>query len=270
MTVKYVVRFGSLGYLALILIAPVVLIFWRAFDHGLGTFWDAISNPDAVHALKLTLEVAVVTVPLNTIFGVLCGIAIVRHRIPGMGLVNAVVDLPMALSPVVVGLSLYLLYANDGWFGSWLNEHGFRILFAYPGILLATLFVSLPFVVREVVPVLREIGTDQEEAAATLGASAFTIFRRITLPAIQWAVVYGVVLTMARALGEFGAVAIVSGGLAGRTQTMTQYVQSAYENGANETGAYAASVVLAAIAILTLVVMTFIGHREDSLGDRSA
>jgi sulfate/thiosulfate transport system permease protein len=257
------IRCLSLAYLALILIAPVALIFWRAFDHGLGTFWDAISNPDAVHALKLTLEVAIVAVPLNTIFGIFCGIAIVRHRIPGMGVVNAVVDLPMALSPVVVGLALYLLYANDGWFGSWLNEHGFRILFAYPGILLATLFVTLPFVVREVVPVLREIGTEQEEAAATLGAGAFTIFRRVTLPAIRWAVVYGVVLTTARALGEFGAVAIVSGGLAGRTQTMTQYVQAAYENGANESGAYAAAVVLAAIAIATLVVMTFIGQRKD-------
>ena len=268
MTVKYVVRYGSLGYLALILIAPVALIFYRAFDHGLGTFWDAISNPDAVHALKLTLEVAIVAVPLNTIFGVLCAIAIVRHRIPGMGLVNAIVDLPMALSPVVVGLSLYLLYANDGWFGKWLNEHGLRVLFAYPGILLATIFVSLPFVVRAVVPVLREIGTEQEEAAATLGANALTIFRRVTLPAIQWAVVYGVVLTMARALGEFGAVAIVSGGLAGQTQTMTQYVQAAYENGANETGAYAASVVLAAIAILTLLLMTLLGSREDSVGDR--
>ena len=218
-----------------------------------------------MHALKLTLEVAVVAVPLNTIFGVLCGLAIVRHRIPGMGLVNAIVDLPMALSPVVVGLALYLLYANNGWFGTWLTQHGVRILFAYPGILLATIFVSLPFVVREVVPVLREIGTEQEEAAATLGANAFTIFRRITLPAIQWAVVYGVVLTMARALGEFGAVAIVSGGLAGRTQTMTQYVQAAYENGANETGAYAASVVLAAIAILTLSLMTVFGQGRTAL-----
>src|SRR6184192_738541 len=199
MTAKYVVRYGSLGYLALILIAPVALIFWRAFDHGLGTFWDAISNPDAVHALKLTLEVAVVAVPLNTIFGVLCGIAIVRHRIPGMGLVNAVVDLPMALSPVVVGLSLYLLYANDGWFGSSLNQHGLRILFAYPGILLATIFVSLPFVVREVVPVLREIGTEQEQAAATLGASWLQTFGRVTWPAIRWATAYGVVLTTARA-----------------------------------------------------------------------
>src|SRR5206468_10377133 len=143
-------------------------------------------------------------------FGIVCGIAIVRQRFPGMGLVNALVDLPMALSPVVVGLSLYLLYANDGWFGTWLNEHGLRILFAYPGILLATIFVSLPFVVREVVPVLREIGTEQEEAAATLGANALTIFRRITLPAIRWAVAYGVVLTTARSLGEFGAVRLDS------------------------------------------------------------
>jgi len=266
MTAKYVVRYGSLGYLFVILLAPVGLIFYRAFEHGLGTFWDAVSNPEAVHALTLTLKVAVVAVPLNTVFGIFCGIAIVRHRFPGMGLVNAIVDLPMALSPVVVGLSLYLLYANDGWFGQWLNDHGIRILFAYPGILLATIFVSLPFVVREVVPVLREIGTEQEEAAATLGASAFTIFRRITLPAIQWAVVYGVVLTLARCLGEFGAVAIVSGGFANRTQTMTQYVQAAYENGANESAAYAAAVILAAIAVATLVAMTFLGKRKDSLG----
>jgi sulfate/thiosulfate transport system permease protein len=270
MITKRVVRYGSLGYLAIILVAPVTLIFYRAFANGFGTFWDAISNPDAVHALVLTLKVAVVAVPLNTAFGILCGIAIVRQRFPGMGLVNALVDLPMALSPVVVGLSLYLLYANDGWFGTWLNEHGFRILFAYPGILLATIFVSLPFVVREVVPVLREVGMEQEEAAATLGAGAFTIFRRITLPSIQWAVVYGVVLTLARCLGEFGAVAIVSGGFAGKTQTMTQYVQSAYENGANDSAAYAAAVVLAAIAVLTLVAMTLLGQREDHLGNRSS
>jgi sulfate transport system permease protein len=187
-----------------------------------------------------------------------------------MGLVNALVDLPMALSPVVVGLSLYLLYANDGWFGTWLNEHGLRILFAYPGILLATIFVSLPFVVREVVPVLREIGMEQEEAAATLGANAFATFRRVTLPAIRWAVVYGVVLTLARCLGEFGAVAIVSGGFAGKTQTMTQYVQSAYENGGNESAAYAAAVVLAAISVVTLVAMTLLGQREDDSGHRGS
>ena len=252
-----IVRVSSLGYLALILVAPVTLIFWRAFEHGFHPFWAAISNPTAVHALKLTVEVTAITVPLNTAFGILCGIAIVRHRIPGMGLVNAVVDLPLALSPVVVGLALYLLYARDGWFG------GYRILFAVPGIVLATLFISLPFVVREVVPVLREIGTEQEEAAATLGSSAFTTFRRVTFPAIRWAVAYGVVLTAARCLGEFGAVSIVSGGIEGRTQVLTQYVQASYEN-FDQTGAYAASVLLAALAILTLLLMTVVKR-----GDRS-
>ena len=268
MTARRLTRYGSLAYLALILLAPVGLIFWRAFENGAGTFWDAITTPDAVHALKLTLEIAVVAVPLNTLFGILCGLAIVRYRVPGMGLVNAIVDLPMALSPVVVGLALYLLYGTNGWFGSWLTDHGVRVLFAYPGMLLATIFVSLPFVVREVVPVLREIGTEQEEAAATLGASALTTFLRLTFPAIRYAVAYGVVLTTARCLGEFGAVAIVSGGIAGRTQTMTQYVQASYEN-FQQTNAYAASVLLAALAILTLVAMTVFRPREDIRGDRS-
>ncbi len=266
---RYAVRFTALGYLAVILLAPVTIIFWRAFEHGLGPFWSAISNPDAVHALKLTVMVTIVVVPLNTAFGIACGIAIVRHRMPGMGLVNAIVDLPMALSPVVVGLALYLLYGRDGWFGGWLFAHDIRVLFAFPAILLATLFVSLPFVVREVVPVLREIGIDQEEAAATLGSSAFTTFRKITLPSIRWAVAYGVVLTTARALGEFGAVAIVSGGIAGRTQTLTQYVQASYEN-FDLTGAYAASVVLAGLAIATLFLMTMLRPREEARGNRDA
>jgi sulfate transport system permease protein len=266
MTGKRVIRFTSLAYLAAILIAPVGLIFWRAFEHGWSPFWAAVSSPTAAHALKLTLEIAIVAVPLNTIFGILCALAIVRHRIPGMGLVNAIVDLPMALSPVVVGLALYLLYGRQGWFGGWLMDHDLKVLFAYPGMLLATVFVSLPFVVREVVPTLREIGTEQEEAAVTLGASAFTTFRRITLPAIRWAVAYGVVLTMARALGEFGAVAIVSGGFAGQTQTLTQYVQASYDN-FDQAGAYGASVVLALLAILTLLAMTMFRPREEVHGD---
>jgi sulfate/thiosulfate transport system permease protein len=264
MTARYAVRYGSLGYVTVVLVAPVTLIFWRAFEHGFHPFLAALSNPTAVHALKLTLEIAAIAVPANTLFGILCSLAIVRHCIPGMGLVNAIVDLPMALSPVVVGLALYLLYARDGWFGGWLLDHGVQMLFALPAMLLATIFVSLPFVVREVVPVLREIGTEQEQAAATLGANALTTFRRITLPAIRWAVAYGVVLTSARCLGEFGAVAIVSGGIAGRTQTLTQYVQASYEN-FDQTGAYAASVLLAMLAIATLLLMTVVKR-----GDRSA
>src|SRR5205814_9044912 len=173
--------------------------------------------------------------------------AIVRHRIPGMGLVNAVVDLPMALSPVVVGLALYLLYARDGWFGGWLFGHGVHVVFALPSMLLATIFVSLPFVVREVVPVLREIGTEQEQAASTVGASWLETFRRVTWPAIRWATAYGVVLTTARALGEFGAVSVISGRLTGQTESMTLYVQDRYRS-FDDVGAYASSVLLALLA----------------------
>lgn len=266
---RHALRLSALGYLAIILLAPVAMVFWRTFEHGWDPFWAAISTPNAVHALKLTLEIAVVAVPLNAIFGIACALAIVRHRLPAMGLVNALVDLPLALSPVVVGLALFLLYGRDGWWGKWLTDHGVQILFAYPSMLLATIFVSLPFVVREVVPVLREIGTDQEEAAVTLGASSFTTFRRITLPAIRWAVAYGVVLTTARCLGEFGAVSVVSGVISGRTETLTTYVQGAYEN-FNTTGAYAASVLLAAIAILTLLAMTLLRPKEEIRGDRGA
>src|SRR6478672_7812532 len=260
---RYVLHFGALGYLAFLLLIPVGLIFYRTFEHGFQPAWDAVTNPQALHALWLTLIIAAIAVPANTLFGVVLAIALVRHRFPGRGLVNAVVDLPLALSPVVVGFSLYLLYGTAGWLGG-LSDHGIKILFALPGMTLATIFVSLPFVVREVVPVLREIGTDQEEAAATLGSSAFMTFRKITFPAIRWAVAYGVVLTTARCLGEFGAVSIVSGGIAGRTQVLTQYVQASYEN-FDQTGAYAASVLLAGLAILTLLAMTVMKR-----GDRSS
>ena len=260
MIARLALRLGVLAYIGAILLVPVGLVFWRTFDHGIHPAWAAVTTRDARHAFWLTLEIAAIVVPLNTIFGVVCALAIVRHRFPGKGVLNAVVDLPLALSPVVVGLALFLLYGRGGW----LADLPFHVLFAFPGILLATIFVSLPFVVREVVPVLREIGTEQEEAAATLGSSAFTTFRRITMPAIRWAVAYGVVLTTARSLGEFGAVSIVSGGIAGRTQTLTQYVQASYEN-FDQTGAYAASVLLVGLAIMTLFLTTAVRR-----GDRSA
>src|SRR3981081_308885 len=215
MIARYALRSFSLGYLAVLLVAPVGFVFWRTFEHGIGPAWDAVTTADALHALKVTLILTAIAVPANTIFGVLCALAIVRHRYPGAGVVNAVVDLPLALSPVVFGLALLLLYGRGGWLG------GHAIVFALPGMVLATIFVSLPFVVREVVPLLREIGTEQEEAAATLGASALQSFRRITLPAIRWGVAYGVVLTTARCLGEFGAVSVVSGHIAGKTETLT-------------------------------------------------
>ena len=257
MIAKYALRFASLGYLAVLLVAPVGFVFWRTFEHGVGPAWDAVTTPDALHALKVTLILTAIAVPANTIFGVLCALAIVRHRYPGAGVVNAVVDLPLALSPVVVGLALLLLYGRGGWLGG----HG--IVFALPGMVLATIFVSLPFVVREVVPVLREIGTEQEQAAATLGASAVQTFVRVTWPAIRYATAYGVVLTTARALGEFGAVSVVSGRLAGETESLTLYVQDRYQS-FDTTGAYAAAVVLAFLAMATLLLMTRLKPKEGT------
>jgi sulfate/thiosulfate transport system permease protein len=258
---RYVLRFGALSYLALLLLLPVGMIFFRAFEHGIGPAWDAVTTPEAKHAFWLTLLIAAIAVPANTVFGVALAIALVRHRFPGRGLVNAIVDLPLALSPVVVGLSLYLLYGSGGWFEG-LAERGIQILFALPGMVLATIFVSLPFVVREVVPVLREIGTEQEQAASTLGASPFQVFRRITLPAIRWGVAYGIVLTTARAIGEFGAVSVVSGRLEGETQTLTLYVQAQFE-GFDVAGAYAASVVLAVLAFTVVLAMSLFKPKEE-------
>jgi sulfate/thiosulfate transport system permease protein len=259
MIARYSLRFVALGYLAALLLVPIALVFKKTFEHGFGPVWDAISTPEARHAFWLTIEITLIVVPLNTLFGILCALAIVRRRFTGKGVLNAVVDLPLALSPVVVGLALLLLYGNGGW----LHKLPWQMLFALPSMVLATLFVSLPFVVREVVPVLREIGTEQEEAAATLGAGAWQVFRRVTFPAIRWAVAYGVVLTTARSLGEFGAVSVVSGRIVGRTETLTTRVQDQFE-GFDLTGAYAASVVLMLIAIATLVTLSIFKPKEET------
>jgi sulfate transport system permease protein len=189
-------------------------------------------------------------------------IALVRYRWRGRSFVNALIDLPFAISPVVVGLALVLVYGRKGWFGGWLLDHGLQVIFSFPGMLLATIFVSLPFVVREVIPVLREVGTDQEQAAATLGASGWQAFWRITLPSIRWGVAYGVVLTTARALGEFGAVSVVSGHIRGQTETLTLHVEDRFQS-FDLTGAYAASVVLALLALMTLLSMNLLKRRGD-------
>ncbi len=254
-------RVVALGYLTVILLAPLVMIFYRTFQNGLEPVWQALSDPDTIHAFRVTLIATAIAVPLNTVFGVLCGLAIVRRRFRGKGLLNAFIDLPLAVSPVVIGLCLFLLYGRTGWFGSRLSEHGFQILFAMPAIVLATIFVSVPFVAREVIPTLRELGNEQEQAAATLGANRWQRFWRITLPSIRWAVIYGVVLTTARCLGEYGAVAIVSGRIEGQTETATLRVDD-YLGNFNDTGAYAVSLVLATIAVLVLIAMTTIRPRE--------
>jgi len=262
MLARYALRFGVLGYLAFLLLVPVGMIFYRTFEHGLWPAWHAVTTPAARHALWLTILVAAITVACNTVFGVALAHWLVRGRSRGRGLVNAIIDLPLALSPVVVGLSLVFLYGTGGWFGG-LADHGIKILFALPAMVLATIFVTIPFVVREVVPVLREIGTEQEQAAETLGASGFQVFRRVTLPAIRWGVAYGVVLTLARAIGEFGAVSVVSGRIEGQTQTMTLFVSAQYEN-FDYVGAYAAAVVLALIAFAAVVVMNVFRPKEGA------
>jgi sulfate/thiosulfate transport system permease protein len=264
-TTKVGLRFVALGYLAVVLIGPLSMVFWRTFEHGFGNFWTTISDPQTMHAFKLTLIIAAIAVPLNTVFGIVCALAIVRKRFPGKGLVNAFVDLPLALSPVVVGLSLFLLYGRGGWFYDFFSHRGIQILFALPSMVLATVFVSMPFVAREVVPTLREIGEEQEQAAHTLGASGWQTFWRVTLPAIRWAVIYGVVLTTARCLGEYGAVAVVSGRIEGKTETATLRVQDQYEN-FNLAGAYGISLALAAIAVVVLVAMTMLRPREAVTG----
>jgi sulfate transport system permease protein len=259
---RWVFRAITIGYLGFLLIVPVGLIFWRTFEHGVAPVWDALSSPDAVHAFQVTLIVAGTAVVLNTIFGLTVSFLLVRHDFPGKSVIDKLIDLPMAVSPVVVGLALILVYGSNTSMGGWLGAHGIQVIFAVPGMVLATCFVSLPLVTRELVPVLEEIGEEQEQAAATLGASPFQIFRRVTLPAIKWGLAYGVILTLARSLGEFGAVAVVSGHIVGQTQTATLLVQQDFEN--FEPGqAYAVAFALAAVAIVALVVMNLFRPKSD-------
>jgi sulfate/thiosulfate transport system permease protein len=261
---RWGLRTIALGYLAALLVLPVGLVFYRTFEHGLAPAWDAVTTPEAQHAFWLTLVMVAIAVPANTIFGVGMALVIARGRVRGKSFLSALIDLPFAVSPVVIGLALILVYGRDGWFGGWLTEHGIRVIFSTPGMVIATIFVSLPFVVREVVPVLREIGTEQEEASRTLGASNWQTFWRITLPAIRWGVAYGVILTTARALGEFGAVSVVSGKLAGQTQTATLLVEDRFQ-AFDLTGAYAASVVLALLAVAVILSMTLLDRRKREI-----
>lgn len=262
MASRLLLRFGALGYLAVLLLVPVGMIGYRTFAHGVAPVVDALSTPAATHALYLSVVVTAIAVPLDVVFGVVAGLALARRRMPLGRLVNLLVNLPFAMSPVVIGLALFTLYGRGGWLGDWLALRGIQVLFSVPGLVLATAFVSLPFVVREVVPVLEEVGTDQEQAAATLGAGGWTTFRRITLPAIRWALAYGVVLSAARALGEYGAVSIVSGNIVGRTQTLPLMVEERFRN-FDAVGAYSAGFALALISLFIVAVMTVLSRRKE-------
>jgi sulfate/thiosulfate transport system permease protein len=259
---RWGLRSVALTYLALLLLIPLIAVFWRTFEHGLSEPIDAVTSTDGLHAFWLTILCVGIAVPLNTLFGVVTALVLVRQNFRGKALLNAAIDLPFAISPVVIGLALFLVYApRDSWFGETLAENGIQVIFSVPGMVLATIFVSLPFVVREVMPVLQEIGTDQEEAAETLGASRWQTFWRVTLPAIRWGLAYGIVLAAARALGEFGAVAIVSGHRNGETETLPIFVQRQFDN-FNVAGAYAAGLVLAILALAVLFSMNLLQRRS--------
>ena len=252
--IRHALRLVAVAYLALMLIVPVGLVFWRTFANGPGPVWEALRQPNAVHAFRITLEVAFLSVVCNTVFGVAAAVLVVRHDVPGKRLLTAFIDLPVAVSPVVAGLALILVYGRFEPIGGWFARHGIQVIFAVPGMVLATIFVSLPLVARAVIPVLEEVGTEQEQAARTLGAGSLQTFRRITLPSIRWALAYGVVLALARSLGEFGAVAVVSGRVVGETQTMTLFVQERFE-GFDFVGANAAALLLAALAIVLIAAI---------------
>lgn len=261
-----------LVYLALLLLAPIGVVFVRTFEHGFAAAWAWVTTPAAISALWLSLLIALIAVPLNAVFGVSCAMVLVRGRSDRRGVrwlrgfIDATIDLPFAVSPVIVGLALILVYGESGWFGSWFTGHGIQIIYAPAGMVIATIFVSLPFVVREVVPVLIEVGEEQEQAAATLGASAWQAFRRITIPSISWGLAYGVVLSTARALGEIGAVLVVSSNVPGFTQTLPLLVYAREQDfGASaSTGVYAVATELAVLSLAVLFVMTLLGRRRQT------
>jgi sulfate transport system permease protein len=260
-----VLRGIVLAYLVLLVAWPTALVAVNALDGGLGNVRGVFADPDLVHALRLTVVVALVSVTFNLLFGVGIAILLVRHEFPGKRVLNTFIDLPLAVSPIVVGLSLVLVYnPRDGWFGPALDELGFRVLFATPAIVMATTFVALPLMVREVMPVLEEVGLEQEQAAESLGANAIQRFVRITLPSIKWAVVYGLVLSLARSLGEFGAVKVVSGNVLGRTRTATLAVEELYLN-FQQQQAYAIAFLLALVSVACIVVVSFVRPDTEEL-----
>lgn len=262
---RLVLRGVVLIYLGILVGLPVVFMVIKAFSHGLPAFWSEITRPDALSALKLSLEVAAIAVPLNTIVGVGAAILIARHNFVGKRFLDVLFDVPVAVSPVIIGVALVLAYSRIGWFGAPLARWGVNVLFSPLGIVLATAAVSLPYVLRSIVPVLYELGMDQEHAARTLGAGRLRIFWSVTLPAIRWAVLYGVTLTIARTLGEFGAVLVVSGNISGKTQTLPIYIFDSWDQRFDTLGTYSGALVLALLSMAALAVLALLRRRERRL-----
>ena len=260
-SVRYLLRYLALAYILVLVVVPVGLILWRTLEPGFGEFIASITTPAAVSALQLSILVVAIVVPLNVLFGVPTALVLARNKFRGKSALQAVIDLPFAVSPVVVGVALILLWGSAGALGFVENDLGFKIIFGLPGIVLASIFVTVPFVIREVEPVLHELGTDQEEAAATLGSQWWQTFWKITLPSIRWGLTYGIVLTVARTLGEYGAVIMVSSNLPGTSQTLTLLVSDRYSRGA-EYGAYAVSTLLMTVAVFVLIIQVILDARR--------
>ncbi len=252
----------ALAFLAFFLMLPLIAVFSEALKQGLGLFLSAVSNPDALSAIRLTLIIAAISVPLNMVFGVAASWAITKFSFPGKNLLLTLIDLPFSVSPVVSGLIFVLLFGAQGLMGPWLSAHGVKIIFAVPGIILATVFITFPFVARELIPLMMEQGKDDEEAALSLGANGWQTFWHVTLPNIRWGLLYGVLLCNARAMGEFGAVSVVSGHIRGETNTMPLHVEILY-NEYDFVGAFAVASLLAALALVTLVLKTVLEWRFD-------
>jgi sulfate transport system permease protein len=260
--VRWAITGVVLVFLTLFLAIPLVAVFSSALAKGLGPYFAAVREPDAVAALELTLLAAAIAVPCNLVFGVCAGWAIAKFDFPGKSLLTTLVDLPFAVSPVISGMLFVLLFGRNGVFGPWFLDHGIRVVFAVPGIVLATVFVSFPFVAREIIPVMEASGSDEEEAAVVLGASGLQTFFRVTLPNIKWGLLYGVILCNARAMGEFGAVSVVSGHIRGVTNTLPLQVEILY-NEYNFQAAFAVASLLALLALVTLIVKTIAERRID-------
>lgn len=250
--VRWVLIAAALAFMALFVLLPLAVVFVSAFEKGAGVYLASIREPDALAAIRLTLLTAALAVPLNLIFGVLAAWAIAKFEFKGKNVLITLIDLPFSVSPVVSGLIYVLIFGLNGWFGSWLNEHDLKIIFAVPGIVLATVFVTFPFVARELIPLMQAQGNEEEEAALSLGASGWQTFFRVTLPNLKWGLLYGVILCNARAMGEFGAVSVVSGHIRGLTTTMTLHVEILY-NEYNSAAAFAVASLLALLALVTLV-----------------
>ena len=266
--VRWVLLTLALGFLALFIALPLAAVFVQAFDKGWPAYWDAVRSPDALAALRLSLLATGIAVPLNLVFGVAAAWAIAKFEFKGKNILVTLIDLPFAVSPVISGLVYVLMFGAQGWFGPWLAEHDIKIIFAVPGIVLATVFVTFPFVARELIPLMQAQGTDEEEAALVLGAKGWQILLRVTLPNVKWSLMYGVILSTARAMGEFGAVSVVSGHIRGETNTLPLHVEILY-NEYNYAGAFAVASLLTLLAVVTVVAKKLVEWKTRRVAEES-